>query len=364
MRITGIGPANTRKLIGAFGNAAAVFRSSIPALIQTGISKESAVAIKNFHDDAAVNAELHQLKKKGIRPLFISDGDYPGKLRDLTEIPPLLFYKGNADLNAHKIVAIVGTRNPSEYGREVTRQLVRQMARPGLLIISGLALGIDAAAHRAALENLLPTIGILGHGLGHLYPPENVPLAKEMLSNGGLLTSYAYGDKPAAHQFPDRNKLIAALCDALVVVETGKKGGSMLSVSEARKYNRPIFAVPGRIMDTRSAGCNWLIRHDMATMLTSGEQISADLNWSWPQGGSGIQTALPLPSTATHTTAPEDKLLRLLKQNDSLGIDEISAESGISPSSLALLLLNLELTGLIRALPGKRYKFNAPVTHA
>ena len=135
------------------------------------------------------------------------------------------------------------------------------------------------------------------------------------------------------------------------------------SVEEARNYNKPVFAVPGRIMDTRSAGCNWLLRYGMATMLTSGEQLSADLKWSWPKGGSGIQASLPLPSNATRTTAPEDKLLTLLKQSDSLGIDEIGIQTGIAPSALALLLLNLELTGLVIAMPGKRYRFNAPVIH-
>jgi len=357
-RTFNIGAASTKKLIGVFGDARSVFRAGEQALREAGARPDSAEAIVRFSGLAALEAELVLLEKKGIRVLFFTDKDYPSRLRTIHEAPPLLFYKGNADLNAKKIVAVVGTRIPSDYGREVTGQLVRQLAQPGMLIISGLALGIDAAAHRAALDHRLPTVGVLGHGFGHFYPRENRTLATAMLEDGGLLTSLPYSTKPEAHHFPDRNLIVAGLCDALLVVETARKGGSLLTVNEALRSQRQVFAVPGRIMESRSAGCNWLIQQNKATMLTSGEQLPAAMGWGWPEGGKGVQGTLRLSSAGADLTNPENRLLELLKQRDDLHIDEIAAGTGLSPSALALLLLNLELKGWVSALPGKRYKIN------
>jgi len=367
-RIKSIGPACAKKLVGVFGDAKSVFRARRCALQQAGAKPHAAAEIIGFCGHAALEEELLMLDRKGIRVLFYTDKDYPDRLRHLSDAPSLLFYKGNADLNAKKVVAVVGTRIPSDYGREVTAQLIRQMAQPGMLIISGLALGIDAAAHMAAIDHRLPTIGVLGHGFGHLYPPENRPLATEMLKEGGLLTSLAYSSQPEAYHFPDRNLIVAALCDALLVVETARKGGSLLTVKEALRYHRKVFAVPGRIMDTRSTGCNWLIGQNKATILTSGDGLPAAMGWGWPRRGTGMQSALPLDevqagslrlsSSGAGPAEPENTLLELLKQKGSLTIDEIAARTGLPPSSLALLLLRLELKGAISALPGKRYRLH------
>ena len=378
-RVPGAGPVYVKKLITHFGDAAAVFQATKQALSATGIPEDAAAAIVKFSEWAALEAELFLLKKKGVRLLFFTDAEYPRRLLDVRDSPPLLFYKGNADLNAERLVAIVGTRHPSNYGREVTAQLIRQMARPGMLIISGLASGIDAAAHRAALVNGLPTVGILGHGLGHIYPFENEGLAKEMVADGGLLTSHEYDDKPEGFHFPDRNRVVAALCDALVVVESGKSGGSMLTAKAALGFRKPVFAVPGRIMETRSAGCNALIRQGKATMLTAGDQLAADLGWKWPRGGTGVQGSLLLTSAGLASAGPafdgmspagradettaDEQLLGLLKEKGSLDIDEIARQTGQSSSGLALILLQLELAGQVIAMPGKRYRFNAPVIH-
>jgi DNA processing protein len=360
-RVNGVGGSTARKLIKAFGDARSVFQASEKELLQTGIKEDAASAIVSFHDLAPAQAELERLASKGIRSLFLTDKDYPGRLQEYSDLPPLLYYKGNADLNAAKIIAVVGTRGPSDYGREATAQLIRQLARPGLLIISGLALGIDAAAHTTSLESGVPTVGVLGHGFGHLYPSENRGLAKAMLQNGGLLTSLPFGEKPEDFHFPDRNKIVAALCDALIVVESAKKGGSLLTVRYAKKYGKPVYAVPGRLMDIRSAGCNWLIRQGTARILTSGDQIPADLGWEWPAGGAGIQTSLRLSSSEAGETGPEAAVLALLKQADALTIDELGGRMGLPPSSLALSLVNLELRGLVSALPGKRYKLNSAI---
>jgi DNA processing protein len=365
-RTRNIGAAYTKKLIGIFGDARSVFRAKESVLLQTGIRADAAAAIVAFEGQAALEAELLFLEKKGIRVLFFTDKDYPDRLRDISDAPPLLFYKGTADLNAKRMVAVVGTRIPSDYGREVTSQLIGRMGQPDMVIISGLALGIDTAAHKAALDHRLPTIGVLGHGFGHLYPPENRALAAEMLRHGGLLTSLPYSAKPEAYHFPDRNLIVAALCDALLVVETAQKGGSLLTVKEALRCNRKVFAVPGRIMDSRSAGCNRLIRQHQATMLTSGEQLPAAMGWSWPEGGTGTQDALRLDALRLSSAGgdPENNLLELLRQQGSLTIDEIATRTGLQPSSLALVLLRLEMKGQISALPGKRYRLNVPESHA
>ncbi|HEY4107472.1 DNA-processing protein DprA [Puia sp.] len=377
-RIPGIGPVQTKKLIAQFGNAVSVFRADPQMLRSTGLKEDRVAAIAGFCGRPALEAEVRLLGKKGVRLLFFTDPAYPSRLNNIPDSPSLLFYRGNADLNADRIVAVIGTRRASDYGRQITAQLIRQIAQPGLLIISGLALGIDTAAHEAALNHHLPTVGILGHGFGHLYPPENRQLAKSMICDGGLLTSFGYGVKPEGYRFPDRNEIVAGLCDALVVVETARRGGSLLTVETARKYGRKIFAVPGRVTDPRSSGCNWLIRQEIATLLTSGDQLQAMAGWKWPEGGRGVQTRLRLASPGGEGTNPqggrpdpedagpdpEDSLLQLLKQRDCVYIDEIAAQTGLAPSSLALLLLKLELQGLISVLPGKRYKFKTPAIRA
>ncbi|GGB22541.1 DNA-processing protein DprA [Puia dinghuensis] len=361
-RVDGIGDAYTKKLIARFGDAAAVFRAKQKDLLSSGVDEEKASAILGFRGFAAVEAELLQLEKEGVRVLYHTDQDYPHRLRDIPDSPPLLFYKGNADLNAKKIVAVIGTRSPSDYGRQVTAQLIRQLEQSGILVVSGLALGIDTAAHKAALNHHLPTIGVLGHGFRHLYPPENKTLAKAMLREGGLLTSFAYSDKPDGFRFPDRNRIVAALCDAVLVVETARQGGSLLTVGEALKYGRKVFTVPGRLTDPRSAGCNWLLQQRLADALISGEQLVSTMGWDWPANGVGIQASLPF-SSPDDRKKPEDGLLALLQEKDSLSIDELTMQSQLPPSSIALLLVNLELRGLISVLPGKRYRLNQPLMH-
>ncbi len=256
-RTRGIGAAHTKKLIDHFGSAKAIFQAGRKALVQAKVPHEAADTIAGFRDWATLENELIPLEEKGIRTLFLTDKDYPQRLLRLPDTPPLLYYKGKADLNTKKIISVVGTRGPSEYGRQITEQLIRQLTQPGLLIISGLAYGIDACAHSAALKNNIPTVGVLGHGLAHIYPHEHTRLAKDMLSEGGLLTSFPLNTSPEPYRFPMRNDIIAGLCDALIVIETGKKGGSLLTVETAQAYTKKIFAVPGKLTDPRSSGCNW-----------------------------------------------------------------------------------------------------------
>jgi DNA processing protein len=364
-RIPGIGPVLTKKLVNHFGGAEAVFHSDRKILARIGVRSDAIDAIQNFKKEAGM-AELSRIQGQDIRMLFFTDEDYPQRLLSFPDSSPLLFYKGKADLNAPKVLAVIGTRAPSEHGKQLAASLIGQLAQPGLVIISGLAYGIDAAAHSAAVRHHIPTIGILGHGLGQVYPPEHAGLAKAMSAQGGLLTSFDLHTGAERHHFPMRNHLIAGLSDAVLVVETGLKGGSLLTIEKAREYKKKIFAVPGRAMDVRSAGCNWLIHQGIAQLVASGEQLQTAMSWKWPAGGKGIQTRLPFRinggggsddnTTLAERATPETEVLELLKDKESLSFDELACKSRISASNMPMTLLNLELQGLVSPLPGKRYR--------
>jgi len=357
-RTKGIGVAYSKSLIRRFGDARAVFQASPGALLQSGLPPESAHAIHTFRDWSSVEAELLNLEKLGARPLFFTDSEYPRRLLSLDDAPLLLFYKGNGDLNTKKIISVVGTREPSAYGKEITEHIVRQLAQPDLLIISGLAYGIDACAHRAALKYNIPTVAILGHGLNHIYPHENRSLAKEMLPQGGLLTRFCIDTPPDSYQFPLRNRLIAGLCDAVIVIETRRKGGSMLTIGNAETYGKKVFAVPGKFGAVHSAGCNWLIQQGKAELLLSGTHLQEAMGWERPPARTATQTALSFPPSAYSPSASEKALLNLLTDSKTLSLDEISIQCRLEFSVVAKHLLNLELQGLICSLPGKRYRLS------
>jgi DNA processing protein len=363
IRTPGIGPAYSKKLLLHFSDAESIFRADSKALAATGISPEAARALLQPPDLRSLNNECRQMAQKRIRILACSDPEYPRRLHHIPEAPPLLFYQGAANLNTEKILAIIGTRKATDYGREITQQLIRDLAEPGLLIISGLALGIDAAAHHAALNYHVPTVGILGHGLDMIYPAEHRGLSRAMRHQGGLLTSFDHDIKPEKYTFALRNQLVAGLCDALVVIETGITGGSLLTVNAALECKKKIFAVPGRLTDKKSEGCLRLLREGKANLLVSARQLQADLGWHWPAENAGAQSALPFPTTtppADHHTSPksEDELLQLLRQKDSLSIDELATFSRLDTPSVAVTLLRLELTGKVCPLPGRRYRLN------
>jgi DNA processing protein len=357
-RIPRIGVVTTKKLIAIFGDAAAIFRASRSALIAAGLSEESVQAILAFNAWEQLKAELQWLVRNDVRLLYFTDPEYPQRLLSIADAPPLLYYRGNADLNAKKIVAVIGTRTGDEYGKEMTKQLVAQLRPAAPLIISGLAYGIDAAAHKAALESGLPTVGVLGHGFGKLYPQANASLSAAMVGQGGLLTSFPYHITPERYNFPIRNAVVAGLCDALVVVQTGLKGGSLLTVGLARKFGKKIFAVPGRLSDSQSEGCNRLIQQGIAHLLSSGGQLAAELGWSWPVGGKGAQASLDFAAAQYGEDTPEGRILRLIREKENPDIDELILYSHLDSSAVALTLLQLELLGAITVLPGKKYRIN------
>jgi DNA processing protein len=352
--VPNVGDVQAKILVNHFGDATSVFKAKTSSLEKIeGIGAVRANSIKDFSDFHLAEQELKFIEKYKIKTLFLTDSDYPKRLLNCYDSPTLLFYKGSADLNASKVLAIVGTRSNTEYGKQFTDKLLEDLAGENILIMSGLAHGIDAIAHRAALRNKLPTVGVVGHGLDKVYPYENTNLAKEMIKEGGgLLTEFFSGSRPDKHNFPLRNRVVAGLSDATIVVETNIKGGSMITAKLADAYNRDVFAVPGRANDKASSGCNHLIKYNKAILLTDAEELLAVLGWK-PNKREKVK---PQKELFIELAPEERKIIELLQAKEMLHIDEINLQSGLSSSSTAAAILNLELQNVISSLPGKRYK--------
>jgi DNA processing protein len=348
-----IGDVNCRILLQHFGSARDIFNARQHELENIeGIGSFRAKCIKSFNDFKTVEKEIEFLEKYRIKKLFITDEDYPKRLLHCYDAPTLLFYKGEANLNASRMVGIVGTRSATDYGRNETENIIESLAEHDVTIISGLAIGIDAIAHRAALKNELPTIGAVGHGLDTIYPASNAELAKEMIKNkGGLLSEFFSGTLPEKHNFPLRNRIVAGISDAIIVIETNIKGGSMITAKFGDAYNRDVFAIPGRNIDNKSSGCNYLIKSQKANMLTSPDDFLDIMGWKINNKKIKKQKELFI-----ELNEEEKRIREMLEKNGSLGIDQIIFTSQLSTSTVAASLLNLEIQGVIESLPGKMYR--------
>jgi DNA processing protein len=351
--VPSIGDVHARQLVEHFGNATSVFNASIQQLEKVeGLGPSKALCIQRFTDFDKAEKERHYIEKYGLRTLFLTDKDYPQRLLNCYDAPILLFYKGTANLNASRMLGIVGSRNHTEYGRQFTEKLVKELADEQVTIISGLAFGIDALAHRAALKNGLPTIGVVGHGLDTVYPPEHLGLARDMLkAGGGLLSEFFFGTIPDKHNFPLRNRIVAGLCDATVVIETEIKGGSMITANLADAYHRDVFALPGRTTDKKSSGCNHLIKHNKAMMLTCAQDLLEVMGWTERKVSRKLQR-----SFFVELSEEQRLIVEMLQEKEMVNIDEINLKSGMSTSQVAAILLNLELEGLVESMPGKVYR--------
>src|SRR6188508_3275083 len=279
--IPNIGCVHAKILAQQFGSAENIFKAKQHFLEKIeGIGEIRARAIKAFNNFSNAEEEIKFIEKYKIKPLFLTDKDYPQRLLNCYDSPTLLFYKGHADLNASKVVAIIGTRNHTEYGKQQTEKLVKDLSSQDILVVSGMAFGIDAIAHKTAYKNNLATVGVLGHGLDQIYPSDHTNLAKDMLrQNGGLLTEFRSNTKPDKHNFPTRNRIVAGMSDATVVIETGEKGGSMITAELANGYNKDVFAFPGKVTDNKSAGCNYLIKTNKAMLLTDAQELIEIMGW-------------------------------------------------------------------------------------
>jgi DNA processing protein len=353
--IPNIGAVQSRILVEHFGDAASVFKAKKKDLAAVeGIGEIKARSIKSFTDFEAAEKEIGFTEKHRIKPLFLNDADYPKRLLHCYDPPTLLYYRGNADLNNTKVISIIGTRNNTDYGKQVTESIVQGLAELNVLIVSGLAFGIDAIAHKSAITNNLPTVGVLAHGLDTIYPLQHKQLAKDILLNGGLLTEFVSNTKPDKHNFPKRNRVVAGMADATIVIETPVKGGSMITAELAYNYNRDLFAVPGKITDSKSSGCLKLIQQNKAILFSDVDQLLQVIGWQEKVKSKTKKTR----ELFIDLSEDERVIIDLLKDKESVHIDELYLKSSLSSSTVAGAILNLELQNVIASLPGKLYRLN------
>jgi DNA processing protein len=353
LMVEGVGDKIARNLISYCGSPEAVFREKRQNLEKIpDVGPATARSIRAFREFKRAEEECLFISKNNIRPLCYFQNDYPQRLKHCHDSPVLLYYKGTSPPDAQRMVALVGTRNATPYGREHTQALVEGLAPMNVTIVSGLAYGIDICAHRAAVKCGVPTIGVLAHGLDRLYPGDHRATAVKMLENGGLITEHISGTIPDRENFPKRNRIIAGLCEAVIVVEAAKKGGALITADIANSYNRDVFAVPGRTSDPFSEGCNHLIKSHRAALITSAEDIRYVMRWD-----DNISPKKSVQRQLFTDLEPAEKsIVDILNKKGKTDIDTLSFHTGHSHSQSASLLLALELKGVIRALPGKMYE--------
>jgi DNA processing protein len=350
--VPGIGARIGRGLLEQLGDAAAIFKTPLKQLKNLeGIGEVKAKGFKDAAVFSQAEKEYNYVLKNDIQVLCLNR-NYPQRLSNCSDAPLVLYYKGNADLDTAKTVAIVGTRKNTDYGHKLCDELIEGLqSLDDLLIVSGLALGIDAIAHKKALQLGLPTVGVLGHGLDRIYPFTHKALAAQMTEHGGLLTEFPSETLPDRGNFPMRNRIVAGLSDVTVVVESHITGGALITASMASGYNREVAAYPGRVNDTRSTGCNELIRTNIAAMITKPEDLIDMMNWGKDRKQKAVQRQLFI-----NFTPDEQKIMDLLQTKDSVHADELLHYTGLPNSMLAATLLQLEMQGYIKSLPGKYYR--------
>ena len=351
--LPGIGPVLARNLLSYCGDAEHVFKAKSKHLAQIpGIGPKTLEFLNNNSALKRADQELKFIDKFKINALFITDKEYPKRLKNCADAPLTVYFKGNADLNAGKVISIVGTRNATDYGKEICRTLVEDLKVHQPLIISGLAYGIDAAAHKEALKNDLSNIAVLAHGLDRIYPAQHRGMAERIMECGGLITEFMSETVPDRENFPKRNRIIAGLADLTIVVEANIKGGALITADLANSYNRDVFAYPGRINDEFSRGCNFLIKTNRANLMTKVADLEYLMGWN-TERVSSVKTQLSLP---INLTGDEQILADILYANGSLAVDELSLLSGFQHSKLVMTILGMEMKGSIISLPGKVYK--------
>jgi DNA processing protein len=352
--IPGIGDARIKKLVAYCGGAKEVFFQSKTFLEKIpNIGGKIATSVSD--KDVLVRAEKELLFSEKHKTEVISflDESYPQRLKHCDDAPVVLYKKGQGSINPARCLSIVGTRNATREGKEFTEKLVEEIATANVTIVSGLAYGIDIAAHKASLKNNIPTIGCLAHGLDRIYPKLHEKTAKEMLENGALITDFPLGTNPDRENFPKRNRIVAGMADATIVVEAAAKGGALITAELANGYNRDVFAVPGRVSDQYSEGCNNLIKYLKAAMITSGKDVLRSMGWD------DIAEKKPQPQKKLliDLTEDQEKVVAVLQKQEHT-IDRLSVLAEMPMSKVATVLLELEFEGIVSTLPGKVYKLN------
>lgn len=349
-----IGPITARKLIALAGSARRVFqmkKKSLEKIPGIGPLMSGSILSSSLLEKAA--KEMEFIDRYHISALYMEDPGYPQRLKECVDAPILLYTRGNKGLNTKLALSVVGTRKASAYGKELCRNMVLELGSvfKDLAIISGLAFGIDVIAHRAALEAGIPTVAVLGHGLSTIYPQAHRETAKKICSRGALVTDFHSGMGPERNNFLRRNRIIAGMAQATLVVESADSGGALITADLADSYDRDVLALPGRSIDMRSKGCNNLIKRNVAAMVESAEDVLEHLNW--------MDDSLPFPkqpSKKFSITDQEKKLLELLSRHSSLRPEDLCAYAGIPVQDVLAMLTALELKGIVSVEPGNLYQ--------
>ncbi len=351
-KVEGVGDIIAKKLLQHCGNAEAIFKSKSSQL--SGIDGIGTVLLKNIKDKTifeSADKELKFIKSNNINTVFFKDDNYPEKLKHCIDGPVLLFTSGKIDFANRKIISIVGTRQITSYGTEFCKKLITDLAPLNPIIVSGFAYGVDIVAHQAAMENDLQTIGVVAHGLNQIYPKVHTKYVAKMEQNGGFITEFWSASNPDKENFVKRNRIVAGISEATIVIESADKGGSLITANMANDYNRDVFAVPGRTTDKFSQGCNNLIKTQKANVLTSAADLLYILNWDIQKETKPVQKQLFVT-----LDNEEQKIYDYLQKNGKELLDTIALKCEFPIYKISGMLLNMELKGVIRPLPGKLFE--------
>jgi DNA processing protein len=359
-QLRGVGDITAKNLVAYCGSAKAIFTEKKESFLKIpGIAEKSALQLLAARADKNMlkraEEEIEFIQKNKTEALFFTDEKYPQRLKYCSDSPILLYYRGTANLNAYKIISVVGTRMPTEYGKSITEKLITDLKDTGVLVISGLAYGIDITAHKSALENNIDTVGVLAHGLDMVYPSLHESIAKKMIHQGGLLSDFMSKTNPDKENFPKRNRIVAGMCDAVVVVETKLKGGSLITAEIANSYSKDVFAFPGRAGDEFSSGCNAFIKRNKASLIENAADLLYAMSWEEKPPKKKSSTQIPL---LLNLNEKEQKIIDVFSGKDNLHVDELSFATSYSTGELAGLLLQMEFNNIVKSLPGKLYKLN------
>lgn len=348
-----IGPVNGKKLMAYMGSPREIFQGDRKKLAAIpGISRKLLQEITSKEPLQNAEKELKYIERHRIRPLFYTDEAYPRRLRHCEDAPLMLYYKGNACVNYPRVVAIVGTRSATPYGGTMCEKIIEGLKGADVMIISGLASGIDSLAHGYALKGGLPTIGVIAHGHDTMYPAQNKNLAKRMQRNGGVISEWSSGVVPEKIMFPRRNRIIAGMADVVVVVEAAYKGGALITADIANSYNRDVVAVPGRSNDKYSQGCNQLIKNNQAALATCAQDVLRLMGWETKNK----TTKCMQRKLFQELTPLEKQIVDILGENGPSGVDWLATEMNVPGSKLSPALLKLEFAGLLKPIPGNQYQ--------
>jgi DNA processing protein len=354
--IKGVGPVLARNLVAYVGNEEAVFKEKPSSLSKIpGIGGTVAREIASAKVMARAEQEMKFIDQKKITPLFFTQPDYPQRLLNCDDAPVLLFTKGNRHLNAHRMLSIVGTRKVTEEGKLNCEKLIAGLAADfnDITIVSGLAYGVDICAHKSSLKNGFATVGVLAHGLDRIYPPMHRQTAVEMLDNGALLTEFMSETEPDKPNFVKRNRIIAGMTDAVVVIESDVKGGALITARLASSYNRDVLAFPGRVSDSLSSGCHWLIKKNIAALIENHNDLAEALGWEKEKKG---KDAVQKKLFVEFGSDEEQRIYQLLLQEREADINWLCVRCNLPVSKVSSVLLGFEFDGLVKSFPGNKYR--------